>query len=167
MGVHEALEWTRDVMSRLGLTVNEAKTSVRDARRATFDFLGYAFGPQRLRKTGHTYLAASPSRRSVQRLKDKIGTMLRTGDMRPVGAVVADLNRVLRGWTNYFSHGTRMPAYRAIDHHVYDRVRNFLVRRHKVETRGTRRFSPDFVFGDLGVLQMRCVHLGPRPTAWR
>ena len=164
---HEALEWTRDVMSKLGLTVNETKTSVKDARRATFDFLGYEFGPQRLRKTGHTYLAASPSRKSVQRLKDKIGTMLRTGDMRPAGAVVVDLNRVLRGWTNYFSHGTRMPAYRAIDHHVYDRVRNFLVRRHKVETRGTRRFSPEFVFGSLGVLQLRCVHLGPRPTALR
>jgi len=161
----EALEWTRGVMSKLGLTVNETKTSVKNARCASFDFLGYAFGPQRLRKTGHTYLAASPSRRSVQRLKDKIGAMLKTGDKRPSGAVVADLNRVLRGWTNYFSHGTRMPAYRAIDHHVYDRVRNFLVRRHKVETRGTRRFSPEFVFGSLGVLQLRCVHLGPRPTA--
>src|SRR3954451_13306754 len=28
----EALAWTRQVMARLGLTVNEAKTTVRDAR---------------------------------------------------------------------------------------------------------------------------------------
>ncbi len=123
---HKALDWTRSVMTKLGLTVNETKTSVMDARHDTFDFLGHAFGPQRLRKTGHMYLAASPSRRSVQRLKDKIGAMLKRGDKRPSGEVVADLNRVLRGWTNYFSHGTRMPAYRAIDHHVYDRMRNFL-----------------------------------------
>lgn len=40
-----ALEWTRGVMTKLGLTVNEAKTSVRDARRERFDFLGYTFGP--------------------------------------------------------------------------------------------------------------------------
>src|ERR1700712_2819495 len=40
----EALEWTRSVMTQLGLTVNETKTSVKDARHATFDFLGYAFG---------------------------------------------------------------------------------------------------------------------------
>jgi RNA-directed DNA polymerase len=37
----EALAWTRQVMARLGLTLNEAKTSVRDARRERFDFLGY------------------------------------------------------------------------------------------------------------------------------
>src|SRR5437667_990116 len=43
----EALAWTKAVMTRLGLTLNEAKTSLRDARRECFDFLGYSFGPQR------------------------------------------------------------------------------------------------------------------------
>jgi hypothetical protein len=33
------------------------------------------------------------------------------------------LNRLLRGWSAYFGYGTRPPAYRAIDNHVYDRVR--------------------------------------------
>jgi RNA-directed DNA polymerase len=37
----EALAWTRSVMMRLGLTLNEAKTSVKDARQECFDFLGY------------------------------------------------------------------------------------------------------------------------------
>src|SRR5208337_2499998 len=36
----EALAWTRAVMTKLGLTLNEAKTSVKDARRQGFDFLG-------------------------------------------------------------------------------------------------------------------------------
>ena len=49
----EALAWTRDVMTRLGLSLNEAKTSVRNARQERFDFLGYAFGPHRFRKDGH------------------------------------------------------------------------------------------------------------------
>src|SRR5208337_3145834 len=38
----EALAWTRAVMTKLGLTLNEAKTSVKDARRQGFDFLGYS-----------------------------------------------------------------------------------------------------------------------------
>ena len=42
---NEALEWTRGVMERLELTLNESKTSVRNARRERFDFLGYTFGP--------------------------------------------------------------------------------------------------------------------------
>ena len=39
----EALTWTRAVMTKLGLTLNEAKTSVKDARRDCFDFLGYTW----------------------------------------------------------------------------------------------------------------------------
>src|SRR5215217_6529548 len=69
----EALAWTRAVMAKLGLMLNEAKTSVKDARRESFDFLGYTFGPHRYRKDGHWYLGASPSKRSVQRLKTKVG----------------------------------------------------------------------------------------------
>ena len=73
------------------------------------------------------------------------------------------LNRILRGWSNYFGYGTRLMAYRAVDHYVYERVRNFLRNRHKVASRGTTRFSDAAVFGDLGVLRLRDIHLGRRP----
>ena len=43
---------TQQVMTKLGLTLNEAKTAVQDARREPFDFLGYSFGPHRYRKDG-------------------------------------------------------------------------------------------------------------------
>src|SRR6266849_317383 len=61
----EALNWTRSVMPRIGLTLNEAKTSTKEARTERFDFLGYTFGPHRARKTGRVYLGASPSKKSV------------------------------------------------------------------------------------------------------
>ena len=67
--------------------------------------------------------------------------------------------------SNYFSLGTRVPAYRAVDNHVYDRMRNFLARRHKVGTRGSRRFSRGVMFGEIGVLQMARVYYGSRSTA--
>jgi hypothetical protein len=41
----EALAWTKAVMTKLGLTLNEAKTSLRNARQEHFDFLGYSFAP--------------------------------------------------------------------------------------------------------------------------
>ena len=158
----EALAWTRQVMTRLGLTLNEAKTSVRDGRKENFDFLGYSFGPQRFRKDGQWYLGASPSRKSVARLKLKVRGLLRPGNQAPWPEVRDQLNSVLRGWSHYFGYGTRLPAYRAVDNYVYERVRHFLVRRHKVSSRGTTRFSAGTVFGDLGVLRLRRVHLGPR-----
>jgi RNA-directed DNA polymerase len=163
----EALVWTKAVMTKLGLTLNEAKTSVKTARTEHFDFLGYTFGPHHYRKDGHWYLGASPSKKSVQRFKTKIGELLVPGNKGPWPAVRDQLNRLLRGWSTYFSYGTRLSAYRAIDNHVYDRVRHFLVKRHKVRGRGTQRFSHDIVFGAPGVLELRCVHLGPRPSALR
>jgi RNA-directed DNA polymerase len=161
----EALAWTKAVMTRLGLSINENKTSVKDARTECFDFLGYTFGPHRFRKDGHWYLGASPSKKSVQRLKTKVGKLLVPGNHGTWPTVRDQLNRLLRGWSAYFSHGTRRSAYRAIDNHVYDHVRHFLVRRHKVQGRGTRRFSGEHVFGELGVLRLRRVHLGPPPCA--
>ena len=134
----EALAWTRQVMGRLGLTLNEAKTSVREARQESFDFLGYSFGPHWFRKDGHWYLGASPSKRSVSRLKAKVRGVLGPGNHAPWPEVRDQLNSMLRGWSHYFDHGTRMPAYRAVDNAVYKAVRHFLVRRHKVSSRGTR-----------------------------
>jgi RNA-directed DNA polymerase len=67
----EALAWTKAVMTKLGLTINEAKTSVKDARQEHFDFLGYTFGPQYFRKDGHCVpirLTQTPTRCSVHPL---------------------------------------------------------------------------------------------------
>lgn len=56
-----------------------------------------------------------------------------------------------------------MPAYRAVDNYVFRRVRDFLCKRHKVHSRATRRFSDAVVSGNMGVLRLRRVHLGPLP----
>ncbi len=76
----EALAWTRAVMTRLGLSINEAKTSLKDARADDFDFLGYTFGP-RYGQKGNRYLGARPSAKSLKRIKGKISDLLRPGNM--------------------------------------------------------------------------------------
>ena len=94
----EALTWTRRVMTTMGLSLNETKTCTRNAREEHFAFLGYTFGPERYRKDGHWYLAAKPSKKSVQRLKGKVRGLLRPGNQGTRTVVVRDLNRQLRGW---------------------------------------------------------------------
>lgn len=158
----EALEWTRGVVTRLGLTLNEAKTSIKEARTESFNFLGYTFGPHRFRKDGHWYLGASPSKKAVARIKEKVGDLLVPGNVGTWESVRDRLNQKLRGWSAYFSYGTRTQAYREVDNYVYQKVRNFLRRRHKVQSRGTSRFSDEVVFGERGVLRLRRVQLGPR-----
>jgi RNA-directed DNA polymerase len=159
----EALAWTADVMTRLGLALNPRKTCIRDARRERFDFLGYSFGPHCFRQAGRWYLGASPSKKSVQRLKDKVSELLVPGNVGAWTEVRDQLNRLLRGWSGYFRYGSHYATDRVLEAHVYDRVRNFLARRHKVPSRGTNRFSLDAVYGPLGILRLRQCRAGSSP----
>ncbi len=61
----------------------------------------------------------------------------------------------MRGWGGYFSPGSHYVRDRAIEAHIYDRVRNFLVRRHKMPARSIGPFTMAAVFGTLGVPRMR------------
>ena len=163
----EALAWTKAVMTRLGLTLNEAKTSLRDARQERFTFLGYSFGPHWYKANGQWYLGTSPSKKSVQRLKTTVGNLLVPGNNAPWREVRDMLNRSLRGWSNYFCYGTRRSAFRSVDRYTYERVRDFLARRHKVAGRGTRRFSYDAVYGELGLLRLERLPLAAASCALR
>ena len=154
----EALEWTRGVLERLDLTLNEKKTSLRNARQERFDFLGYTFGPHINPRDGGEYIGYSPSNKSVGRIKQKVGELLERRNGAPWEEVCQKLNQKLRGWQQYFNCGSKSRAYKAVDEYVYDRVRNFLRRRHKVSSQGTRQFPGERVYGSLGVLRLQ----GPR-----
>jgi len=158
----EALNWTRQVVTRMGVTLNDAKTCIKQAREESFNFLGYTFGPHRYKKDGHWYLGASPSKKAVARIKQKVGDHLIPSNTGPWEEVRNRLNQILRGWSAYFSYGTRTVAYRAVDNYVYESVRHFLRRRHAVQSRGTTCFSDAVVFDELGVLRLRDVQLNPR-----
>lgn len=151
----EALEWTREVLARLELKLNEKKTSLRNARRERFDFLGYTFGPHYSGRTGRRYLGYSPSTKSVSQMKRKVAEYLIPGNTRPWEQVRERLNQKLRGWKAYFQLGSAGRAYRALDEYVEERVRHFLRRRHKVSSLGTREFSMRRIYGELGVFRLR------------
>jgi RNA-directed DNA polymerase len=146
-----ALGWTRWAMGKLGLTLNETKTGIRIATSESFDFLGYTFGPIWNRRDGRRYLGAKPSKKSVAQAKERIRSVLQPGNHHPWTEVAQRLNRVLRGWGNYFSYGSRYGAYRAMNRYVEERTRHFLRRRHKVPSRGIRRYPAARIFGVLGI----------------
>ena len=101
-------------------------------------------------------------KQAVARIKEKVGNLLVPSNTETWEEVRDRLNQILRGWSAYFSYGTRAAAYRAVENYVYESVRHFLRRRHQVHTRGTNRFSVTAVFGELGVLQLRRVKVEPR-----
>lgn len=102
----EVLKTTRRWMTRIGLTLNEDKTRLLDARCDAFDFLGYIVGPLYSPRTGGRYNGVRPSKKAVASIRATIRQRLRPGNQAPWEDVVRAVNRTVRGWCNYFSYGT-------------------------------------------------------------
>jgi len=151
----EALAVMRDLMRRIKLELNEEKTRIVNARHASFDFLGYTFGPRHYPKSGTWYLGAAPSKARVRRLRKKVHSILRRGNQNPIDEVIADLNRLLIGWSNFFCYGTVSKTYRVVDQYVADRLRRFLRRRHKGQNQGTRQFPDARLYQEYGLHRLQ------------
>jgi len=150
----QARDWTQQVMSRIGLILNEQKTSIRDARTEEFNFLGYTFGTRCWVQNGQRYMAARPSKKSIQRLTAGVYDLLQRREKGPWPEVCDQLNAKLRGWRNFFSYGSIGRAYQIVNNYVERRVRYFLRQRHRYSTRGTRPFPSARIFGGLGVFRL-------------
>ncbi len=152
-GADEVLETTRRWMASIGLSLNDTKTRVCNARCEPFTFLGYTFGPMYSPRTGRRYNGARPSARAVASIKDRIRQHLRPGNQAPWEEVVKPLNRSVRGWAAYFNYGSAWKARSGVQRYLYQTVRRFLCRRHKVTGAGYRQFPEARVFGELKVFR--------------
>ena len=63
-----------------------------------------------------------------------------------------DVNCVVRGWLNYFSYGTVWKAYTKVERFLQGRVRGWLSHKHRVGTRGERRFPASYIYDTVGVV---------------
>ena len=84
----EVLDTIRRWMARIGLALNEDKTRVCNARRESFDFLGYTFGPLYSPRTGGHYHGAQPSRKAVASIRKNIRRRLWRGNQRGLSSRV-------------------------------------------------------------------------------
>jgi group II intron reverse transcriptase/maturase len=146
----------RDMMRRLKLTVNETKTRLRLVPEESFDFLGYTIGRCWSARTGRAYIGTRPSRNRITRLCRAISE--KTSNrwlLLDVTEQVDRLNRMLRGWANYFCLGPVSKAYCIVDSHVRQRLRRWLRVKHKVRTRGFTRYSDEYLYRKLKLLRLQ------------
>lgn len=116
-----ALAEVREWMAEAALTLHPDKTRLVDLTAGeTFDFLGYTLG-RGVRR---------PSDKALSRFRDAVRAKTPPTAGRTLSAVIVPLNRMLRGWFQYFQHGPPL-LMRNLDGWIRKRLRGILWRQAK------------------------------------
>ena len=131
------------------MTINRQKTRVVKLEQPgiSVSFLGFTFRydrnvwqrlpngrrvlrPARPQEAARPYLNVFPSDQALARLRERIRRLTGTSRcMVPVTELIGDVNRLLRGWKNYFAHGHPRVAFRKVNWYVTRSVVRHLRRR--------------------------------------
>jgi group II intron reverse transcriptase/maturase len=127
----EARQFLWEVL-RLEMSLDKSRiTHVTDG----FDFLGFHL-QWKLPKSGKPWLQVTPSQKSIDRFKHTVKTMTRrnTFYQAPLDKIKS-LNRVMRGWNQYYEYANATHIASQLTYWANDRLFLWLKKRHK---RGAR-----------------------------
>jgi len=145
----QALEVVRQWVEQAGLKLHPDKTKIVDSREESFAFLGYTF------RGRFRFPRAKSHRKFTDRVRDL--TPRQSGDS--LTTIVEDLNKMMRGWFNYFRH-CFWNVYGGYDSWIRSRLRRILLKRHRTNPEKlprTRRW-PNRYFAELGLYSLVQAH---------
>jgi RNA-directed DNA polymerase len=107
-----------------GLTLHPTKTRTVDATTDGFDFLGYHFYGT------DEGIRHRVREKSVRKLKDTLRSKTPRKSGKSLECIIAEVNRVLRGWFAYFKH-SQYYEFERLDRWLRQRLRAILRKRRK------------------------------------
>jgi RNA-directed DNA polymerase len=138
---HILLEW----LAQIGLVLHPNKTQIthtlhQHQGRVGFDFLGFTvqqFPAGKYRTAHNTHgkplgfkTLIKPSLSSIQRHQEKLKRILHRHQAATQSQLIAALNPVITGWSNYFSTAVSSEAYEWLDHWLYRQLKAWATHRH-------------------------------------
>ncbi len=154
----QARELVAAVLDGLGLRLHPEKTRIAHLAKGAegFTFLGFEHRMlESWKQPGRWYLQKWPSRRAMASIR---GNIRARTDRHYAGLslewAVEDLNRVLRGWGNYFRYGNSARKFSQIDGYVNERLAILASAKDGLTGRNwTTRFTYEWV-NQLGVYRL-------------
>lgn len=136
-------EWLKD----MGLELKPEKTRLSHTLKTTeegnvgFNFLGFTIrqdevGKYKSKQGFKTII--TPSREAVKSHVKKVGSIIQEHKTAPKQALIAKLNPVIRGWSNYQRGQCSKETFQYCDNITYQQLRGWAVSRHSGKQRGTR-----------------------------
>jgi RNA-directed DNA polymerase len=127
------------IENRLKLNINRDKTKIVKLKEEgeRLNFLGYSFRFDKdLKGRRQKYLNMFPADKSIARIKEKIKDKTGRPSHKSLTNVIIEMNRMLKGWVNYFKLGYPRMAFRDINYYMLIRFHRF------TKNRSQRRFKP-------------------------
>ena len=164
-----ALARVRSWSAEAGLTLHPSKTRIVDLNGPEgFDFLGYHFQRDR-RRDGRFH--RWPREKSIQKLKDTLRVKTPRVSGRSLRAIIASVNRTLRGWFEYFKHTNVATVFPDLDGGLRRRLRRILLKRRKKHRHNGKGSAhqrwPNAFFARQGLYSLAMAHALLRQSARR
>jgi RNA-directed DNA polymerase len=157
--------WLREELAALEVEVNEEKSHTVDlVKGESFGYLG--FDIRRVRnRSGKWFALRTPKVKKRTELLGKLRVVFRKHRSQPVERVVEEINPILRGWVNYFSHGNSTRCFCYVRDWVEKKARRHLARNSKRPGFGWKRWSTQWLTRNLGLYSDYRVKHGPLQKA--
>jgi len=122
-----ALQTVKQIMAILKLTLHPTKTRVVDMGQDGFDFLGFHFHKKKSNKNNKLLPYNWPTSKAMKAVRSKIHFITeRMSLSNPLSEVIKFLNRVIRGWRNYFRIGNCTLKFQQLDRYIRYRLEQWV-----------------------------------------
>jgi len=142
------------VLEDLGLTLNDEKTRVVDARQESFNFLGFSMGMKRGKRSGKMYPHTEPSKKALKHIRSEIKQLTTERYSAIPTEVIRRVNEVARGWVGYFRFGNCTQTLSVFKRYLVYRMRIYLRRKHHYRSFGYKAYPDRYFYDSLGLYEV-------------
>jgi len=161
----EIIKKLKTLLQRMGLSLNEKKTRQIDAKKESFNFLGFTTRFDKDIKGRNTrYWNIIPSTKSELKIRNKVREYLKTHGHLKASDIALGLNSIIRGWLNYFSiPGVSYPAMskRKLRFYLNQRLFRYYNRKSQRKSRLYRQDAFDVLVTRFGLIDPSKYTLSP------